>query len=94
MSKNKNIFTVDLGDLDLTDQQRTHISISICKAAASELASVGEAAGKVIVIPNIDVAPRPGQKGPIIRGLVARKLTGDISNLLKLETPSVETPRS
>lgn len=47
---NENKFVIDLGDLNLTDEQKKAINASLLKAVANELASIGSS-NEVIAIP-------------------------------------------
>lgn len=63
MSENK--FTVDLGAVKLTDDQRNKINTAIQKAVSAELAHTLET-GKIVLIPV-----RKWVKGPILDGIIA-----------------------
>ena len=73
----ENQFTVDLGNIQLSDQQRTNINNAIHKAVAGELAGLG-AAGKVVLVPVSK------GKGPLINGIIVllidEKMFADIVN--------------
>ena len=67
----ENQFTVDLGDLKLSDDQRTRINAAIQKAVVGELATVGTA-NQIAYFP----VGGHGHKwpGPIIWGIIARPI--------------------
>ena len=73
----ENQFTVDLGNIQLSEQQRSSINIAIHKAVAGELAGIGTT-GKVVLVPVSK------GKGPLINGVIARlideKMFTDIVN--------------
>ena len=64
MEKNK--FVVDLGKLELTDDQRGRINASIQKVVAGELATMNQK-GRIVLVP-IKEFPHGG----ILNGIVAR----------------------
>lgn len=64
-----NQFTVDLGDLKLSEEQKARINASIQKAVVSELATIGSA-GQLAFFPVGGHGPKfPGH---IIWGIIAR----------------------
>ncbi|MCS6917424.1 MAG: hypothetical protein RMK52_05405 [Chitinophagales bacterium] len=66
----ENIFTVDLGDLKLTAKQRESINAAIQKAVTGVLAEeCGTNLPRIVLIPV-----NPKVKGPIINGIIARRL--------------------
>lgn len=69
MAENK--FIVDLGDLKLTDDQKTKINAAIQRAVTGELATIGTA-GQVALFPF----GGHGNKfpGPIIWGIIVRPM--------------------
>jgi hypothetical protein len=68
MSNNK--FEVDLGELELTEHQKTSISIAIQKTVAGELATIG-LKKKIALIPVNEPNIWPGH---ILLGLIIREL--------------------
>ena len=74
----KNSFTVDLGSLKISDQQRTSINSAIQKAVAGELANIGQVQ-KIVLVPVND-----WKIGPIINGIIARDLTKELEGALNL----------
>ena len=71
MKKNtneKNRFVVDLGDLDLKDDQRHRINASIQKAVSGELATIDTISLKRSVL----IPVNPTFKFPILWGIVFR----------------------
>jgi hypothetical protein len=62
----ENVFTVDLGDMRMTDAQRKEINAAIQTAVTSTLAK--SAPGQRTVLFPINKWP----KGPIIWGIIAR----------------------
>lgn len=72
MSENK--FTVDLGSVKLTDDQRQKINSSIQKAVSAELAHMLEA-GKIVLIPV-----RKWVKGPITDGIISMEVNEALLN--------------
>ncbi len=67
---NENVFTVDLGDMKLTDAQRKEINAAIQTATTTVLAKTGASNGFAL----FPIYKLP--KGPIINGIVARNLKG------------------
>jgi len=67
----ENQFTVDLGDLKLSDDQRIKINAAIQRAVTGELATIGSA-NQIALFPF----GGHGHKfpGPIIWGIIARPL--------------------
>lgn len=71
-----NQFTVDLGKVQLSEQDKARITAAIQRAVTSELASIN-LKNQVILIPVVNF------KGPIINGIVARHLADkEIGNLI------------
>lgn len=66
----ENQFIVDLGDLQMSDDQRKKINSAIQKAVAGELANI-ELEKEVVLIP---VNKWPKERGPIINGIIIRDL--------------------
>ena len=64
----ENQFTVDLGNLKLTDIQRAAINASIHKAVAGELADYA-AKNSIVLVPVTK-----WKDGPIINGIIVRNL--------------------
>lgn len=62
----ENIFTVDLGNMKLSDEQRKEINASVQTAITGALAKMG-ASSETVLFP-INRWP----KGPIIWGIIAR----------------------
>lgn len=74
----QNKFTVDLGSIKLTDQQKSNINTAIQKAVSAELAHVLQT-GKIVLVPV-----RKWIKGPIIDGIVAVDVTSKfMQNIMK-----------
>jgi hypothetical protein len=69
----KNVFTVDLGSLTLTDAQRHKINSAIQRAVAGEVAEIS-ISQRLILIPVSSELKFPG-RGPIINGIIARHIT-------------------
>jgi hypothetical protein len=67
MSKNQ--FVVDLGDLTLTETQRTKMNAAIQRAVAGELAELN-------FKDQVALFPVEGKRplGPILEGLIARRI--------------------
>ena len=65
----QNQFIVDLGDVVLSDAQRTNMNAAIQKAVASELAS-SNLKDQVALFPVQERRPI----GPILIGIIARKI--------------------
>ncbi len=68
----ENMFTVDLGSIKLTDDQRAHINAAIQTAVSSELAKIG-GRGHIAFVP-VNHLPI----GPIIQGIIARPISDKI----------------
>lgn len=85
MSKNQ--FTVDLGDINLSADQKARINTAIQKAVVSELAGVGTAGNLAFIPVGGGHGGFPPGHGPILQGLIARPLKDqwvkDIANDLK-----------
>lgn len=62
----ENVFTVDLGNMKLTDAQRKEINASVQTAVTGVLAKTGVSSGSVLF--PINRWPR----GPIVWGIIAR----------------------
>lgn len=63
---NENQFVVDLGSLQLSDEQKKKLNAAIQKAVAGELANI-ELDQEVVLIP---VSKWPVGRGPIINGII------------------------
>ena len=70
--KGRNTFTVDLGNLKISDAQRQNINSAIQKAVSNELASISNL-GRIGLVP---ITKWIG--GPIINGIIARRWTKSI----------------
>ena len=66
-------FTVDLGEIKLSEDQVQNINAAIQKAVAGELAKVNPAR-QIVLIP---VNANPRLKGNIIIGIIAREFNED-----------------
>jgi hypothetical protein len=62
-------FIVDLGDIQLTDEQKTSINAAIQKAATAQLAQIGNSS-RLALFPIGGHGPK--FPGPIIWGIIAR----------------------
>lgn len=78
----ENQFTVDLGDIKLTDEQRSKINLAVQTAITGELATIATA-GQVALIP---VGGHHGPKwpGPIIWGIIVRPINNKVLKELEL----------
>jgi len=65
----QNQFTIDLGDIALTEEQRSNMNAAIQKAVAGELAASN-------LKDQVALFPVQGKRpiGPIINGIVARRI--------------------
>lgn len=72
---NQNQFVVDLGTIKLSEAQRASMSAAIQRAAAAELANVGAASGRLVLIPA-----DKWKIGPIVNGIVARPINEELFN--------------
>lgn len=70
-------FVVDLGNLELSDDQRESINSAIQGAVTTQLAKL-KLRKKIVLIP-VDKWP----KGPILDGIIARPLDKDIAKDLQ-----------
>jgi hypothetical protein len=66
-----NVFTVDLGPLKLTDEQKNHINSAIQKAVAGQLAEIS-LSQRMVLIPLNNQTRIPGKL--IINGIIARSI--------------------
>ena len=66
----ENLFSVDLGDLKLTDTERQRINGAIHKAVAGELATISAAAKSRVVLVPVSKWP----KWPILWGIILRPI--------------------
>lgn len=69
----QNQFIVDLGSLELTEDQRKSLNAAIHKAVAGELSNIGTAKN----VGLFPVSQLPTGHGPIINGIIIRNF-GDV----------------